>query len=105
MDDIGSWRAKIDVLDEILVDLLNRRAEYALEIGRIKKDRGMPIYSPEREAFILREVQAISKGPLKKEAVRRLFERIIDESRRLEREMVEETAQEILPPEGSDSRA
>lgn len=90
MDDLGSWRAKIDVLDEILVDLLNRRAEYALEIGKIKKSRGMSVYSPEREAFILKEVQAFNKGPLKNEAVKRLFERIIDESRRLERETVQE---------------
>lgn len=90
MDEIGSWRAKIDVLDEILVHLLNRRAEYALEIGKIKKRRGMPVYSSERETFILKEVQAVNKGPLKNEAVKRLFERIIDESRRLEREMIEE---------------
>ena len=97
MDDIGSWRAKIDVLDEILVDLLNRRAEYALEIGKIKKSRGMPIYSPEREAFILKEIQAVNKGPLKNGAVRRLFERIIDESRRLERETAEEMGNNAPP--------
>ena len=88
--EIGGWRAKIDVVDEILVDLLNRRAEYALEIGKIKKGLGLPVHVPEREEWILEEVQQLSKGPLKDEAVKRLFERIIDESRRLERERVEE---------------
>ena len=88
--EIGGWRAKIDVVDEILVDLLNRRAEYALEIGKIKKGLGLPVHVPEREEWILKQVRQLSKGPLKDEAVKRLFERIIDESRRLERERVEE---------------
>ena len=84
--DISDWRAKIDVLDEILVELLSRRAEYALKIGEIKKAEGMKIHSPERERWILQEVQALNNGPLADEAIRRVFERIIDESRRLERE-------------------
>ena len=88
--EIEGWRAKIDVVDEMLVDLLNRRAEYALEIGKIKKRLGWAVHTPEREEWILKEVQRLSKGPLKDEAVKRLFERIIDESRRLERERVEE---------------
>ncbi|MFH1007702.1 MAG: chorismate mutase [Candidatus Latescibacterota bacterium] len=90
--EICGWRAKIDELDEILVDLLNRRAEYALEIGRIKKCQGANMHVPEREEWILAQVQQLSKGPLDGEAIRRLFERIIDESRRLERECVEEGA-------------
>ena len=88
--DIEGWRAKTDVVDEILVDLLNRRAEYAVEIGKIKRRLGLAVHVPEREEWILKRVQRLSKGPLKDEAVQRLFERIIDESRRLEREHVEE---------------
>ena len=88
--DMEGWRGKIDVLDEILVDLLNRRAGYALEIGRIKKELGMPIHSPGRERQILEHVQHLNLGPLKPGAIKRVFERIIDESRRLERETVEE---------------
>lgn len=87
--EIEGWRAKIDVLDEILVDLLNRRAGYALEIGKIKKEKGMPIHSPGRERQILERVQELNLGPLTSGAIKRLFERVIDESRRLEREMSE----------------
>ena len=87
--DISDWRAKIDELDKILVDLLNQRADYALQIGEIKKARGIKVHAPERERWILEEVQALNKGPLSDEAIRRLFERIIDESRRQERESYE----------------
>ena len=85
-EDIRDWRMKIDVIDENLVDLLNRRADFALEIGRIKKCHGLPIHMPEREEEILEHVQRVNKGPLTDDMVKRLFERILDESRRLERE-------------------
>jgi chorismate mutase len=88
--DIDGWRAKIDVIDEVLVELLNRRAECALEIGEIKKAKGIGVYAPDRERWVLSEVRSLNRGPLSDEAMMRLFERIIDESRRLEREASEE---------------
>ena len=78
-------RKKIDALDEALVRLLNARAACALEIGRVKKQIGLALYQPSREAEVLGHVQSINPGPLDDGAVRRLFERIIDEARRLER--------------------
>lgn len=78
-------RDEIDRVDEELVQLLNDRAEEVLKIVEIKKKMGLPIYMPEREDEVLRLVQEANKGPLPNEAIRRLFERIIDESRRLER--------------------
>jgi len=87
--DISDWRARIDAVDKTLVELLSRRAEYALKIGEIKKARGMKIYEPERERRVLEQVQALNQGPLSNDAIRRLFERIIDESRRQEREVHE----------------
>ena len=84
-DGLADLRKKIDALDEALVRLLNTRAACALEIGRVKKRAGLPIYQPSREADVLGHVQQINPGPLDDGAVRRLFERIIDEARRLER--------------------
>ena len=83
--DIEDWRNEIDALDERLVDLLNQRSKCCIEIGRIKRDRGLAVYSPDREAEVLDHVANRNGGPLESDAVRRLFERIIDESRRLER--------------------
>ena len=78
-------RERIDALDEQIVTLLNARASCALEIGEIKRDVGMAIYQPGREKDVLDHVRRVNPGPLDGDAVTRLFERIIDEARRLER--------------------
>jgi chorismate mutase len=78
-------RDAIDRVDEVIVRLLNQRAKYAIQIGEIKGILGLPIYAPEREKLVLQHVYDTSDGPLDGAAVRRLFERIIDESRRAER--------------------
>ena len=90
---IDEWRRRIDALDTQLMGLLNSRSACAVEIGRIKRELGLPVYSPEREAFILDRVARENPGPLDATAVRRVFERIIDESRRLERIACEAEAQ------------
>jgi chorismate mutase len=90
-------RASIDEIDRVLVKLLNQRARYALAIGRVKKETRVPVYSPEREHEVLGKVEQVNGGPLSVEALRRLFERIMDEARRLERTVV---AGEVeTPPE------
>ena len=83
--DLEDLRHRIDLLDESLVKLLNARAACALEIGRLKRDMGLPIYQPAREAEVLRNVGEANLGPLDQSAMKRLFERIIDEARHLER--------------------
>jgi chorismate mutase len=86
---IDALRRRIDELDERLVELLNERASCALRIGEIKQALGLEIYQPDRESQVLghvREHGRTTKGPLSGEALTRLFERIIDEARRLERE-------------------
>ena len=86
---IDQLRQRIDDLDERLVELLNERAACALRIGEIKQRLGLEIYQPDRESQVLghvREHGAVIKGPLGPDALTRLFERIIDEARRLERE-------------------
>jgi chorismate mutase len=78
-------RRRIDLLDEQLVALLNQRSACALAIGEIKQALGLEIYQPEREREVLRHVRGLNGGPLDDDAIARLFERIIDEARRLER--------------------
>jgi chorismate mutase len=76
-------------LDQQIVKLLNERAINADEIGKVKRRIGMPVYVPSREEDVIRHVQGFNPGPLSAEAIARLYERIIDESRRLERENFE----------------
>jgi chorismate mutase len=85
MDPMERLRRSIDEVDRRLVVLLNTRAGHAIALGRVKKARGMTIYQPSREEEVLRNVRGNNEGPLANGAVRRLFERIIDESRRIER--------------------
>ena len=82
---LDELRRQIDAIDERLVELLSERAACALAIGHEKKLAGLEVYQPSREAEVLSHVQRINMGPLDDEAVKRLFERIIDEARRLER--------------------
>jgi chorismate mutase-like protein len=85
---IDELRRRIDQLDERLVELLNERANCALEIGKLKRTLGLEVYQPDREAEVLRHVQSHGKqtgSPLGGEAIARVFERIIDEARRIER--------------------
>ncbi len=89
MPTLDKLRDDIDRVDEVLVRLLNERARVACEIGRIKKAEGIEVYQPEREKQVLAHVRGIAaEGPLGAEAIARLFERIIDEARRLERRLV-----------------
>ena len=82
---LDACRRRIDALDEEIVRLLNARAAWADEIGRLKERVGMEVYQPGRERTVLDHVRRVNAGPLPDVAVIRLFERIIDESRRLER--------------------
>jgi chorismate mutase len=90
MNDFDHWRKRINEIDQLLVKLLNERSQCAVEIGHIKKKLNVPAWQPQREAEILRNVVKSNQGPLDDAAIRRLFERIIDEARSLERHAMEE---------------
>jgi chorismate mutase len=82
---LADWRRRIDEIDKKLVELLNERSQCALETGRIKQESNLPLYQPDRENEVLANVEGHNKGPLTDAAIRRLFERIIDEARSAER--------------------
>lgn len=86
---IEQWRGEIDKVDEELLQLFNRRARYAIEIGLLKRRAGLPIEVPEREAAIIARMVEDNEGPLDGEAIQRLFEALISESRQAERAMLE----------------
>lgn len=85
---VEALRAEIDQIDEVLVRLLDSRARCAYAIGRVKRAEGKAIYEPAREASVLAHVREVNQalgGPLDDEAIARLFERVIDEARRIQR--------------------
>ena len=82
---ISDWRRRMDEIDKKLVELLNERCKCALEIGHLKQQSSVPLYQPAREKEVLANAESNNQGPLTDGAIRRLFERIIDEARSAER--------------------
>ena len=80
------WRARIDTIDQILVDLINRRLEFAIQIGRIKRDSGKRVRDVGRERELIERLQRHNNGPMSDAAIADLFARIISEARILESE-------------------
>src|SRR5262245_21933951 len=93
---LSDWRRRIDELDPKLVELLNERSRCALEIGKLKQQQSLPLYQPDREKEVLANAEKNNRGPLTDAAIRRLFERIIDEARAAERI--------AMHPEGEESQ-
>jgi chorismate mutase len=83
--DLSDWRRRIDEIDRKLVELLNERSRCALELGKLKQEAHLPLYQPDREKEVLENAERANPGPLSDAAIRRLFERIIDEARAAER--------------------
>lgn len=83
---LAECRVKIDELDRKLVELLNERTTVVEQVGRIKQSAGMAIYEPGREQKVFENVAAKNHGPLSQDGLKRIFERIIDEMRRIQKE-------------------
>jgi chorismate mutase-like protein len=100
--DISDWRKKIDDIDQRLVELLSTRARAAHEIGRLKRDAGMPIYEPDRERAVLAHIAKANPGPLSDRELISIYERIMDIMRLIQQEEIAPETMELdsgLPAE------
>ena len=88
---LADCRDRINAIDRRLVALLNERTRIVRQIGRIKQECKMPIYEPKREDEVLRNISESNAGPMANDAARRIFERIIDEMRSLQKLQMEAT--------------
>ena len=82
---LEEYRVSIDALDLRLLELLNERTRVVEDIGRVKRGAKLPIYEPRREEQVFENITTHNSGPLTPEAVKRIFERIIDEMRTIQR--------------------
>jgi chorismate mutase-like protein len=82
---LDEFRVLIDDVDRRIVALLNERTRVVEEIGRVKRHADLPVYEPKREEQVFANISSANGGPLAPEAVKRIFERIIDEMRRIQR--------------------
>ncbi|HXJ86410.1 MAG TPA: chorismate mutase [Candidatus Binatia bacterium] len=97
--DIEDWRKKIDELDCRMVALLSERAKAAIAIGKLKRDTSLPIYEPDRERVVFENVQNVNQGPLPGRDLVRIYERIIDVMRNIQKEEITAT------PEATESES
>lgn len=81
---IEDWRIRIDEINDELIALLNKRATYATEIGKLKKELGLPVFDASREQLILDRVGAMTSGPLSSDSIKKIFQVIMEETRKVE---------------------
>jgi len=82
---LAHLRGEIDRIDKELVALLNRRSEISLQIGQVKQQQGMEIWSPAREDEVINRALQTSRGPLPPETLRLIFRELLSGSRALQR--------------------
>ena len=83
---LARCRERIDAIDRRLVELLNERTSIVEEIGRVKQQANLAIYEPKRENDVFDNITSHNHGPLSAEGLKRIFERIIDEMRRIQKD-------------------
>ena len=83
-DPLRQLRSEIDGIDQQIVELINRRAELVVEVGRVKREHGVPIYTPHRESDVLRRILALNRGPMPARAIEAIYREIMSGSFALE---------------------
>jgi chorismate mutase len=83
-EELSDWRAAIDVNDRQLVQLMNIRARLACDMAKVKHELGLGITDPVREKEVLARALQSNAGPLDSGAIMRIFESIIEETRRVQ---------------------
>ncbi|MBL0926135.1 MAG: prephenate dehydratase [Phycisphaerales bacterium] len=81
---LNKLRTGIDRVDRQLVELLNERAKLIVEVGKVKRGSGIPIYTPHREQAVLQRVRDANQGPLPDRTVEAVYREIMSGSFALE---------------------
>lgn len=86
--DLEALRREIDAVDQQILKLLHARVRLVMQVGEYKRERGIPVYDPVRERQLLERLSRAAEPPLDGDTIRRVFERLVDESRRIEQHHV-----------------
>ena len=87
--DLDELRKSIDAVDQQILRLLHERVRLVMQVGEYKRERGIPVYDPARERALLDRLCKAAEPPLDADTIRRIFERLVDESRRIEQHHIE----------------
>jgi len=84
---IDDLRDEIDKVDKKLVELLSRRAEIALKIGKEKNKEGRGVTDREREKAVLDRVKKLNNGPFSGEQLERVYRTVMSEMKKIQEEV------------------
>lgn len=82
--ELAKLRKQIDKIDKQIIEILNKRAEFSLDIGNIKRKGKLSVYSPDRESDVYKKVVDRNKGPLPQEAIQAIYREIMSATLSLE---------------------
>ncbi len=82
---LKSLRVQIDKLDLQILELLNKRATVAAQIGKVKNESGGEVFSAAREEEVLHNVLGSNKGPLQEVTIKGIFRELISGCRAMQR--------------------
>jgi chorismate mutase len=85
---LEEYRIAIDDIDRRIVELINERTRVVHEIGRVKREAQLPVYEPKREEQVFANISDANHGPIPGDCMKRIFERIIDEMRTIQRRRI-----------------
>lgn len=86
--DLDELRRGIDAVDQQILKLLHERVRLVMAVGEYKRERSMKVYDPDRERELLARLCKAAEPPLDADTIRRIFERLVDECRRIEQHHV-----------------
>ena len=98
---VTDLRQRIDEVDRRILDLLNERVRYVLELAPLKRRNNIPVHEPRREEEVLSKLREQNEGPLSDDAVCRVFEAVMKEMRAVQ--MLKERDAEEIPSSDADS--
>ena len=84
-EQLAPLRVRIDELDQRIIALLNERANVVVEIGNIKRTGDSPIYAPDREQQVLKQIRQYNDGPLPDTCIEAIWRELMSGSFALER--------------------
>jgi len=84
---LAELRQKINEIDGQMVNLLNERAKFSSQIGKIKVANNKSIYAPDREREVLERIRALNKGPMTQEAFEAIYREIMSSALALEKQL------------------
>ena len=76
-DKIAQHRQRIDDLDAQILELIEQRVNEAISIRRLKIEKNIPLFTPDREEALIQQLVERSAGKFPREVIENIWMTII----------------------------